>query len=130
MEKKNYSSMYKNKTLKEINEEVATAPVEEPAVTEAPIEEIEDIKIEEPKVEVEEVKEKKVAVSEPVVNKAYAGVVTGGLNLNVRKSPNGEVIRVLHDGERVEIKDDTYHDWYEIYSPVKGFVMKKFIKLI
>ena len=121
MEKKNHNSMYKNKTLKEINEEVATAPVEELAVTTAPVEEIEDVKI-------KEVKEDTIV--EPVVNKAYAGIVTGGLNLNVRKSPNGEVIRVLRDGERVEIKDDTYHDWYEIYSPVKGFVMKKFIKLI
>lgn len=121
MEKRHYNNMYRSKTLKEINEEVAAAPVEEPTdvVEEAPIEE-------------KEVKEvKKEAIKEdPVVNKAYAGIVTGGLSLNVRRTPGGDIIKVLKDGERVEIKDDKNDDWYEINGPIKGFVMKKFIKLI
>ena len=123
MEKRNYNSMYKSKTLKEINEEVASAPVEEPTdvVDKAPIEEA--VLKEEPK-KVEEEKKPEVAKTE------IAGVVTGGLNLNVRKAPNGDVVKTIPNGTRVVITDENSNaDWYEISEPVKGFVMKKFIAI-
>lgn len=114
--------MYKSKTLKEINEEVAAAPVEEPTVVveEAPVEEIkEEVKIE-PK------KEKKPEVAKTSIG----GIVTGGLNLNVRKSPNGEIVKTIPNGTKVVIVDkDSNADWYGISEPVKGFVMKKFISI-
>ena len=125
MEKRNYNSMYKSKTLKEINEEVATTPVEESTVVvdEAPI-------IEEPKEKVV-IEETKVEKKRPEVAKAaYGGTVTGGLNLNVRKTPNGEIIKIIPNNSRVVIVDkDSNAEWYEISEPVKGFVMKKFISL-
>ena len=123
MEKRNYNNMYKSKTLKEINEEVATAPVEEPTnvVEETPIEE----KKEEVKAETKIDKKPEVAKAE------FSGVVTGGLNLNVRKSPNGDIVKTIPNGARVVIadKDSNNADWYEISEPVKGFVMKKFIAI-
>ena len=55
MEKRNYNNMYKSKTLKEINKEVAVAPIEEEptvVVEEAPVEETkEEVVVEEPKKE-------------------------------------------------------------------------------
>jgi uncharacterized protein YgiM (DUF1202 family) len=85
----------------------------------------EDFKNVEPvKVKEEEVKPV-VEEKKPTV---YVGTVTGGLNLNVRKQPNGEVVASLKDGEKVMIKDDSNPDWYKIDSP-EGYVMKKFIKV-
>ena len=131
MEKKNYNNMYKPKTLKEINDEL-TAPVEESAEVEPQVEEVEEAKDEVVEEKVEEVKEE-IAVEEkkeePIAKKASTGKVTGGLSLNVRKAPGGEIIKVLSNGESVTIKDDSNADWYEISSPVSGFVMKKFIQL-
>ena len=128
MDKKNYSNMYKPKTLKEINDEL-TAPVEEPADVEAAVEEAEEVKEEIKEEKIEEVK-KETTVEVPVVKKEIAGHVTGGLNLNVRKVPGGDVIRSITNGEKVIIVEDSNPDWYEISSPIKGFVMKKFIKLV
>lgn len=119
MEKRNYNNMYKSKTLKEINEEVAAAPVEEPTdvVEEAPVEE---------KKEKVKVETKKPEVAKP----SFAGIVTGGLSLNVRKSPNGEIIKAIPNNTRVVVVDkDSNDEWYEISEPISGFVMKKFISL-
>ena len=116
MEKKNYNNMYKAKNLKEINEEVATAPVEELSN-----EEVETTNVEEKVIKVE--------LKEPeVVKLEKSGIVTGGLNLNVRKNPNGEIIDAIPTGTKVTITDDK-GDWYAISSPVSGFVMKKFIQV-
>ena len=120
MEKRSYNNMYKPKTLKEINEEVA-APVEELSKSEeAPAEEVTD------KVE-EEVVEEAAKVEEPKVKKT--GVVTGGLNLNVRKAPGAEIIKAIPTGTKVTIEDDSDAEWYKISEPVAGFVMKKFITI-
>lgn len=114
MEKKNYNNMYKSKSLKEISEETATAPVEELSKTEVEPTEVEEnvIKMELPKPEVEKIEK--------------TGTVTGGLNLNVRKQPSGEIIGSVPSGTKVVIINDR-DDWYEISSPVAGFVMKKFV---
>lgn len=135
MEKKSYNNMYKPKTLREINDELTediTAPVEEPAEVEPIVEEKE-----EKKEEIKEVKEEKIeevkeeaAVEVPEVKKEMAGHVTGGLNLNVRKAPGGDIIKSISNGEKVIISNDSNPDWFEISSPVNGFVMKKFIKLV
>ena len=105
--KRNYNKMYE--------ENLEAAPVEEPVVESA-------------KAEVEETpkKSKKVADDIPAT-KPYMGTVTGGLNLNVRKTPNGEVVHVIPEGAQVRVLDDSDRDWYKIESP-EGFVMKKFIK--
>lgn len=128
MDKKNYNNMYKPKTLKEINEEL-TAPVEEPVVAEPSIEEVKE-EIKEEKVEEvkEEIKEE-TTVEVLAAKKAMSGIVTGGLSLNVRKTPGGDIIKVIRNGEKVTIDDDSNSDWFKISSPIEGFVMKKFIKL-
>ena len=115
MEKKNYNNMYKAKNLKEINEEVATAPVEELSKEE----------VVEPKIEKKEVIEETPKEMTP-----KAGIVVGGLSLNVRNEPNGDIIRIINNGDQVIIIDDSNPDWYKIDVPVQGFVMKKFIQLI
>ena len=66
---------------------------------------------------VEEAKEKKVEEK-----KVKHGVVTA--LLNVRKEPGGEVVKVLNEGEIVNILDEK-DGWYKIDD---GYVMAKFIK--
>lgn len=66
---------------------------------------------------VEEVKEEKVEEKE-----TKKGVVTA--LLNVRKEPGGEVVKVLNEGEIVNILDEK-DGWYKIDD---GYVMAKFIK--
>lgn len=116
MEKKNYNGMYKSKNLKEISEEVAAAPVEELSKIEVePAEEKDEVIIHElPKPE--------------VVKIDKTGVVTGGLNLNVRKTPGGEIIDAIPTGTQIKIVDEK-DEWYEISSPIVGFVMKKFVEI-
>ena len=91
------------------------APAEEPVVESAEAEVVEEI-----------AEEPKVAEDIPAT-KPFMGSVTGGLNLNVRRTPNGEIISVLSEGAKVRILDDSNPDWYKIESP-EGFVMKKYIK--
>lgn len=75
--------------------------------------------VEPPIVEVtpEEVKQKKYK---------FGKVVNG--SLNVRKTPDGEIINVLKDGENVTIESEE-NDWYRISVPYEGYVMKKFIEV-
>ena len=113
MAKKNYSEMYKSS----IPVEEAT-PAEEPVVDVAPAE----------KEEAVEVKEEETAEKKPKKAKLpFMGVVTGGLNLNVRKSPAGQIIGTVSDGAQVRVLEETNDEWYQIESPA-GFVMKKYIK--
>ena len=107
MAKRNYNRMYEEKQ--------EATPAEEPVVEEA-VADTPDEPIESPK----EVKE------EPLT-KPFMGVVTGGLNLNVRRTPGGEIVAVIPEGAQVRVLEVIDSDWYRIESP-KGFVMKKFIK--
>lgn len=107
MARKNYDKMYEEKK--------EAAPAEEPIVESAKAE---------PEVEIPE--EPKVAEEIPAT-KPFMGIVTGGLNLNVRRIPGGEIIAVIPEGAQVRVLDDSEDGWYRIESP-KGFVMKKFIK--
>lgn len=107
MAKRNYNKMF--------DENLEAAPAEEPIVESAKAEP-----------EVETPKESKVAKEIPAT-KPFMGVVTGGLNLNVRRTPGGEIIAVIPEGAQVRVLDDSEDGWYRIESP-KGFVMKKFIK--
>lgn len=110
MARKNYDKMYEEK------KEVA-APAEEPVVESANAE---------PEVETAQpAKKEKVAEEIPAI-KPFMASVTGGLNLNVRRTPGGEIIAVIPDGAQVRVLDEV-DEWYRIESP-KGFVMKKFIK--
>ena len=113
MARRSYDKMYEEK--KEVTE---AAPAEEPVVESAEAE---------PEVETaKKPKKEKVAEDIPSI-KPFMGVVTGGLNLNVRRTPNGEIVAVIPEGAQVRILDKTEDGWYRIESP-KGFVMSKYIK--
>lgn len=107
MAKKSYDKMYEEK-------KVNVAPAEEPKATETP-DTIPEEKFETPK------------KSEAPLTKPFMGTVTGGLGLNVRNAPDGQIIAVLPEGAQVKILDNSNSDWYKIETP-DGFVMKKFIK--
>ena len=114
MARRSYDKMYdeKNKVTEE------AAPAEEPIVESAEAEsEVEPAK---------KPKKEKVADDIPAT-KPFMGVVTGGLNLNVRRTPGGEIVAVIPEGAQVRVLDDSDDEWYRIESP-KGFVMKKYIK--
>ena len=113
MAKRNYNKMY------EENQEAA--PAEEPIVEPA---EAEPEVVEAPK---KPKKEKKEVADDIPSIKPFMGIVTGGLNLNVRKTPNGEIVAVIPEGAQVRVLDDSNEDWYKIESP-KGYVMKKYIE--
>ena len=143
MAKTNYNNMYRSNFKKEepkkVFEEILEvsneedAPVEESAVEEASFEEVKEEEMVEEIEEVEEVIEEVVEpkVEEPLETKLNKfGRVTGGLSLNVRQNPGGKVIKVIHNGEKVTIEDDSDNEWYKISEPVAGFVMKKFINEI
>lgn len=101
MARKNYDKMFEEK-------EVEATPVEEPVVE-------------------EEVVEEKV-VEEPKVKRPFMATVVGGLSLNVRKSPNGDIIATVPEGAQIRVLEQTEDsNWYKIESP-EGFVMKKFVK--
>lgn len=118
MSRRNYDQMYNNS-----NYEKKKIPVVET------VEEIVEPVVEE-KVEpvANTVREKVEKEETPEVKKSYTGRVIGGLKLNVRKEPNGDVISTLSDGDVVTIIDDTESEWYKIKSP-EGFVMKKFVQV-
>ena len=106
MPRKNYDKMYEKP--------VEAAPAEEPVVEEA-VASVPD----------EPVKESKK--SESPITKPFMGTVIGGFSLNVRKTPNGEIITTIPEGAAVKVLDNSETDWYKIESP-NGYVMKKFIK--
>lgn len=113
MARRSYDKMYEEK-----KEVIEAAPAEEPVVESAEAE---------PEVETaKKPKKEKIADDIPAM-KPFMGVVTGGLNLNVRRTPGGEIIGVIAEGAQVRVLDDSEDGWYRIESP-KGFVMKKFIK--
>ncbi len=55
------------------------------------------------------------------------GTVING-SLNVRRTPGGEVVNVLKNGENVTIESED-GDWLKISIPFEGFVMKQFIEV-
>lgn len=70
-------------------------------------------------------KTKKETVKTP-----FMAEVTGSLNLNVRKKPNGEIFTSISPGANIRVLDISEDgEWYQIESP-KGFVMKKFTKKV
>lgn len=110
MARKSYDKMYEEKK----EEKIEAAPAEEPVVESAEAE---------PKAKT--TKKSKVAEEIPAM-KPFMGIVAGGLNLNVRRTPNGEIIAVIPEGAQVRVIDEPEDGWYKIESP-KGFVMKKYI---
>lgn len=88
-----------------------------------------DTKIEEPMEIVPEIKEEiKEDIKVEKKIPSFIGTVIGGGNLNVRRSPGGDVITSIKEGTQITIIDESNTDWYKIESPVKGYVMKKFVK--
>ena len=102
MGRKNYDKMYNSEGAKSIQEKL----------DELKEEASEEIK-EEPKKEVKKT---------PSTGKVISG------SLNVRKAPGGQVIKVLNDGQKVQIAEED-GDWYKISGPFEGYVMKKFIEV-
>ena len=85
--------------------------------------------IESPKEEVkEEIIPEKKDIKEEKKSPSFIGTVTGG-SLNVRKSPNGDIVTSIKEGTQVIIVDESDADWYKIESPEKGYVMKKFVRI-
>lgn len=119
MSPKNYSKMYNSDTKVD---DVAATPAKIMEENTTPVEEPAKEKVTEPKKET-----KKKASTDTEKKKVKDGVVTGDLNLNVRKEPNGEIIGFVSPGTKVVIKEDL-GDWYKISAPIDGFVMKKFIE--
>lgn len=123
---KNYHNFYKDNS-EPINEEIVAEEVtEEPVI---PAEEDIDEPVSAP---VEEVKEEEPA---PVVEEAPKKasdiyVVAKTPKLNVRKTPNGEVVNILNEGAQVTIDSNFEdNDWYKIKEPTNGYVMKKYIQV-
>ena len=108
MARRSYDRMYKNADLEE-NNRIAK-------IVEEPVEQVEEISL--PKNEVE----KKTDLQ--------TGKVIGGLNLNVRKTPeaNGEIMDTVKDGVTVQIIETVNEEWYHIASP-NGYVMKKYVQI-
>lgn len=101
MAKNNYNKMYKETNTEEV--------VNENVEVEAQVEE--------------------VVVEKPKSSKPFMGEVIGGLSLNVRKQPNGEIFKSIPDGAQVKVIEVVDDNWYKIESPI-GYVMSKFIKKI
>lgn len=107
MSKKSYDKIYEEKKKD-------AAPAEEPVVDEA-------------KASIDEPVKESVEPEEIPMTKPFMGTVIGGLSLNVRKTPNGEIIGALAEGAQVKVLEIANADWYKIESP-EGYVMKRFIK--
>lgn len=85
----------------------------------------EDIKVE--KTEDEIVDELEVTPKEVKGKKFKFGTVING-SLNVRRTPGGEVVNVIKNGENVTIESEE-GDWFKISVPYEGFVMKQFVEV-
>ena len=85
----------------------------------------EDIKVE--KTEGEIVDELEVTPTEVKGKKFKFGTVING-SLNVRRTPGGEVVNVLKNGENVTIESEE-GDWLKISVPYEGFIMKQFVEV-
>ena len=49
--------------------------------------------------------------------------------LNVRDTPNGEIIGVIYDGDRVDVKEEVDNIWTKIeYRGRDAYVVSKFLK--
>lgn len=74
--------------------------------------------------EVEAKKEK----NEKVETKKFSGIVnTDRFDLNVRKTPGGEIVKTLSKGSKVEYLKGSDPDWYQL-ADGSGFVMASKIK--
>ena len=85
----------------------------------------EDIKVE--KTEEKVVDELEVTPKEVKGKKFKFGTVING-SLNVRRTPGGEVVNVLKNGENVTIESEE-GDWLKISVPYEGFIMKQFVEV-
>jgi len=119
MSRRNYDQMY-NKGFEEKKEQAVEPVVEEKVESEVK---------EEEKVEpvADTVREEVKEAAKPKVKK-ISGIVIGGRRLNVRKTPNGEIIDSLSDGEKITIIDDSNAEWFKIEAP-EGFVKKEFVRV-
>ena len=108
--RKNYNEMYEPK------EEVKKEEVKK-----------EEVKKEEVKKEGEVVDELEITPTEVKGKKFKFGTVING-SLNVRRTPGGEVVNVIKNGENVTIESEE-GDWFKISVPYEGFVMKQFVEV-
>lgn len=80
-------------------------------------------KVEDLEQEVNDFKEEKI-------KKTKEGKVIGGIQLNVRETPGGTIKTTIQDGTKVTIKSSFRDDeWFQITTPVEGYVMRKFIEV-
>lgn len=122
MPRKDYNKMYGEKKAKVEGDVLTPAKIMSEETT--PVEEVVEKKGDAPTEKKKEVK----ADPKPkkVAPKKRIGTVTGGLNLNVRKTPGGEVVGCAAPDSKVDIVGEE-GDWYKVSNPFDGYVMKKFI---
>lgn len=119
----------KNLTVDTTVEEITNKPENE--LAEKPIEGgtplVENVS-EEKKEVTEEPKQEQKPVKEPEV-RVLRGVVQNCTRLNIRKGPSKEteIVGVLSAGIVTVVEETESPDWYKTK---KGYVMKKFIKLL
>lgn len=118
MSRRNYDQMY-NKGFEEKKEQVVEPVVEEKVESEVKEEKVEPV--------ADTVREEVKEAAKPKVKK-ISGIVIGGRRLNVRKTPDGEIVDSLPDGEKITIIDDSNAEWFKIEAP-EGFVKKEFVRV-
>ena len=82
---------------------------------------------EEVKTEEKVADELEITPKEVIGKKFKFGTVING-SLNVRRTPGGEVVNVIKNGENVTIESEE-GDWFKISVPYEGFVMKQFVEV-
>lgn len=74
-----------------------------------------------------EVEAKKEKIEKVEIQKFTGIVNTNQFDLNVRKTPNGEIVKILPKGSKVEYLKGSDPDWYQL-ADGSGFVMASKIK--
>ena len=113
---KNYTEYYKKPTSEETNVDEPVQETEE-ITTEAAEEEI-----------AQEPEEKEEAISEPNPGYSKYAVVVNAKKVNFRKTPDGDILKVLPLGAKVKLIDYD-KDWCSVeFDGASGFMMTKFLK--
>ena len=114
---KNYTEYYKKPTS------------EEPKVDE-PVQEAEEVTTEVVTEEeiTQEPEEKEEVISEPKPGYSKYAIVVNAKKVNFRKTPDGEVLKVLPLGAKVKLIDYG-KDWCSVeFDGASGFMMTRFLK--
>lgn len=123
---KNYMDYYKKS---KVEEPVIAEPVQETEEVTTEVAETEEITTEAAEEEIaQEPEEKEEAISEPKPGYSKYAVVVNAKKVNFRKTPDGDILKVLPLGAKVKLIDYG-KDWCSVeFDGVSGFMMTKFLK--